>query len=80
MAKQRQDNFEKIRIMIGNFSNLKSKHIIMKNNKIIVHKEKNQWTNTNNSAYLYLYMYICLDLYGTYYIIKIDFIAMEKEY
>lgn len=42
MAKQRQDTFEKIRIMIDNFSNLKSKHIIMKNNKIIVHKEKNK--------------------------------------
>lgn len=44
--------------MRDDFSNCKSKHIIVENNKVIVHTEKNKSMDQHKEFYVPVFMYV----------------------
>ena len=59
MAKERRNHFENTAIMRDDFSNWKSKHIIMKNNKVMVYTEKNKWMDQHKEFYVPVCIHGC---------------------
>ena len=52
------DHFENTGLMRDEFSNWKSKHMIMENNKVIVHTEKNKSMDWHKEFYVPVFMYV----------------------
>ena len=49
--------------MRDDFSNCKSKHIIMENNKVIVHTEKNKSMDLHKEFNVPIFMYVYISRY-----------------